>query len=538
MTPHSHPSLSSRRKPGSTDTQVIDITRLAQRPCEAGKSRWNAGWIPAFAGMTLLLAGTACTVGPDYHKPPVAVPVVYKEGGWQAARPRDALDRGPWWRVFDDPVLDRLEARIDISNQNLKAAEAAFREAEAIVAQARAGFFPTAQLDATATRSRSSGSLGHGPGGPGTISNLFSPTLSANWLPDLWGKVWRTVEGDVASAQASAGDVASARLAAQGQLASDYLQLRVADQLKRLLDASVVAYSDSLRITQNQYTAGIAAESDVAQARTQLDSTRAQAIATGVMRAQFEHAIAVLTGQPPAALTIAAVASVPELPEVPTGLPSTLLERRPDIAAAERRTAAANADIGVAETAFFPTLTLSGDAGSAAEQIAKLVSAPSRVWSLGGDITEDLLDAGARHAQVEQARAALDAAVADYRQTVLTGFQQVEDELAALRILAQQASAQDSAVTAAREAERVILNQYKAGTVAYTSVVVAQTAALSNAETALNVRQSRLLAAVALIQALGGGWHATQLPSREHIERDTPLDFNPLPPADAWPKLR
>ena len=489
------------------------------------------------AGLAVTLAGGACTVGPDYQKPPAPVPAVYKEGGWQEAHPADAVDRGAWWRAFRDPTLDRLEAQVDISNQTLLAARAAFREAEALVAQGRAGFFPTAQLGAAAQRSRASGSLGRGPGGSGSIANNFSTTLSANWLPDLWGKVWRTVEGDVANAQASAADVANARLTAQGALASDYLQLRVADELKRLLDASATAFGESLRIAQNQYNAGTAAASDVAQARTQLESTRAQAIAVGVTRTRLEHAIAILAGKPPAELSIAPVTGLPPLPVVPAGLPSTLLERRPDIAAAERRMAAANAQIGVAETAFFPTVTLSGDTGSAAEKLAKLLSAPSRVWSLGGNLAETVFDAGARHAQVAEARAALDAAVANYRETVLTGFQQVEDELAALRILADQAAAQDSAVAAAREAERIIFNQYKAGTVAYTNVVVAQTTALADAETALNLRQSRLVAAVALIQALGGGWDAAQLPDRERIERDNPLNFSPLPPSDARPRL-
>jgi NodT family efflux transporter outer membrane factor (OMF) lipoprotein len=469
------------------------------------------------------------------------VPVAYKEAaakeGWRVARPADAFDRGAWWSVYHDPVLDGLERQVDISNQNLKSAEANFRQAEAIVTQARAGFFPTATLNASATRSRTSGgrvgSTGISGGNTGSISNFFSISTAASWVPDLWDKVGRTVESDVASAQSSAANVASARLAVQGQLASDYMQLRIADELKRLLDAAAKAYSESLRITQNQYNAGIVSASDVAQARTQLENTRAQAIATGVLRAQLEHAIAVLIGKPPAELTIAAVASVPGLPDVPAGLPSELLERRPDIAAAERRMAAANAQIGVAEAAFFPTITLSADYGISASALKRLFNTASRMWSVGSTLAETLFDAGARHAIVEQDRAAFDATIADYRQTVLTGFQQVEDSLSSLRILADQAVAQETAVVASREAERIFLNQYKAGTVAYTSVVVAETTALSNAETAINIRQSRLLASVALIQALGGGWDAAQLPSRERIEADVPLNFSPLPPADA-----
>ena len=496
--------------------------------------------------MTTMLMVTACTVGPDYERPAAPVPAAYKEAAqtladWQVARPADASARGPWWSVYHDPVLDGLEQEIEITNQNLKAAEAAYRQAEAIVAQARAGFFPTATINAQAQRARTSGgrvgATGVSGGNTGRISNLFSLSAAASWVPDLWGKVSRTVEGDVATAQASASDVANARLAAQGQLASDYVQLRVTDELKRLLDAAVKAYSESLRISQNQYDAGIAAASDVAQARTQLESTTAQAIATGVLRAQLEHAIAVLIGKPPANLTIAAVASVPGLPDIPAGLPSTLLERRPDIAAAERRMAAANAQIGVAEAAFFPVITLSADYGVSAAMLSTLFNSASRMWSVGATLAQTVFDAGARHALVEADRALLDAAVADYRQTVLTGFQQVEDELAALRVLAEQAAAEDIAVAASREAERIIFNQYKAGTVAYTSVVIAQTTALTNAEAALTVRQSRLVASVALIEALGGGWDSSQVPSREQIESDSPLNFNPLPPADSWPKL-
>jgi NodT family efflux transporter outer membrane factor (OMF) lipoprotein len=513
-------------------TTVPQRPRGSPSPSKRGKGRGEGHKRRkprGVAAIAVLLTLAACTVGPDYRRPAAPVPIAYKEeAGWKRARPADAIDRSGWWSVFRDPVLDGLERQIDISNQNLKSAEARFRQAEAIVAQARAGYFPTAEANASATRSRAPGS--------GVISNQFRTTVSASWLPDLWGRVGRTVEGDVASAQAGAGDLASARLAAQGQLAGDYAQLRVADELKRLLDTSVTAYAESLRITQNQYNAGIVSAADVAQARTQLETTRAQAAAIGVTRSQLEHAIAVLIGRPPAELTIPAAAGLPPLPDIPPGLPSALLERRPDIAAAERRMAAANADIGVAGAAFFPDVTLSGDYGSAASKIGKLLTASSRLWSFGSTAVQTIFDAGTRHAQVEQARAVFDAAVADYRQSVLTAFQQVEDQLAALRILAEQQTAQDAAVAAAREAERIFFNQYKAGTVAFTNVVVAQTAALGAAETALNLRQSRLVAAVALIQALGGGWDASQLPPQEKIESDSPLNFNPLPPDDAWPR--
>jgi NodT family efflux transporter outer membrane factor (OMF) lipoprotein len=486
---------------------------------------------------------SACTVGPDYRRPAAAVPAQYKEAkaqpGWKAGQPADAADRGAWWTIYNDPVLDGLEQRIDISNQNLKAAEAAFRESEWIVAEARAGFFPTGTVNATAERTKgsgsgSSGSAGVGSsgggGGGGAIADLFSGSVAASWTPDLWGQIRRTVEANVASAQASAGDLANARLSAQGTLAGDYLQLRVADELKRLLDAAAQAFAESLRITRNQYAAGTAAQSDVSQAEAQLQSTQAQAIAVGVTRAQFEHAIAVLIGVPPAELTIAPTDVVDAVPEIPPGLPSALLERRPDIAAAERTMASANAQIGVEVAAFYPTVTLSADYGVAAVSLAKLVSASGRFWSLGANAVETVFDAGLRNAQVQAAVAVFDEDLADYRQTVLTAFQQVEDQLAALRILADEAKAQDAAVVSAREAQRILNNQYLAGTVAYTSVIVAEQTALGDAETALTIRQNRLTASASLIQALGGGWNAAQLPSRELIETAAPLDFNPLPP--------
>jgi len=500
----------------------------------------GAGLVSIF-GMLLI---SACTVGPDYQRPSAPVPAQYKEAGWKVGEPLDAIDRGAWWSVYNDPVLDGLERQIDISNQNLAAAEAAFRQAEYIVAQARAQFFPTATVNASAQRSRGGGTAGSGTtpvgggSGGGRITNFFSTSTAASWTPDLWGRVRRTVESNVASAQASAGDLASARLAAQGALASDYLQLRVADELKRLLDATAKAYAESVRITSNQYAAGVASESDVAQAETQLRSTEAQAIAVGVTRAQLEHAIAVLIGKPPTDLSIAPNDVVTEVPVVPAGLPSVLLERRPDIAAVERQMAAANAQVGVAEAAFYPTITLSADYGVMAVEIAKLFTDQARFWAFGSNLAQTVFDAGARAAVVEETRAFFDQTTANYRQTVLTAFQQVEDQLAALRILADQAEAEAAAVKSAREAERIINNQWLAGTVAYTSVVVAQATALANEETALNIRQSRLVASAALMQALGGGWDTGQLPSRERIEQDAPLNFSPFPPSPAAVRAR
>jgi NodT family efflux transporter outer membrane factor (OMF) lipoprotein len=496
----------------------------------ARRRRPRAG---AFVTAALLLS--ACTVGPDYQRPSAPVPARYKEArpqpGWKLGQPNDAINRGAWWSIYDDPVLDRLETKIDISNQNLKAAAAAFREAEEIVAEARAGLFPTGTANLSATRSRAGGGGSGGVGsGRGPILDAFSGDVAASWTPDFWGAIRRTVEANVANAQASAADLANARLSAQGTLAGDYLQLRVADELKRLLDKAAADFAESLRITRNQYAAGTASQSDVSQAEAQLQGTEAQAIATGVSRAEFEHAIAVLVGMPPAALTIAPSDFVDEVPEIPAGLPSALLERRPDIAAGERAMAAANAEIGVAVAAFYPTITLSGDAGTAAASLGKLVSASGEFWSFGSNLVETVFDAGLRHAQVGAAVAVFDEDLALYRQTVLGAFQQVEDQLAALRILAEQQKVQDAAVVSAREAVRIINNQYLAGTVAYTAVVVAEQIALSDAETALTIRQNRLVASASLVQALGGGWHARQLPDRDEIETQAPLDFNPLPP--------
>ena len=484
-------------------------------------------------GAIVLAALTGCTAGPDYRRPSAPVPAAYKEAaareGWKIGEPRDAVDRGAWWSVYRDPILDGLERQIDLSNQNLKAAEAAFRQSEALVAAARAGFFPTEAISGQSQRSRGAGGGANSNSVGGRISNFYSLNEAASWVPDLWGKVSRTVEGSVAIAQANAGTLAGARLAAQGQLASAYMQLRVADELKVLLDRSARAYAESERITRNQYDAGTASQADVAQAQAQLKGTEAQAIAVGVARAQFEHAIAVLIGKPPAEFSIAPTTTLVDIPDIPSGMPSELLERRPDIAAAERGMAASNAQIGVAEAAFYPTITLSAGSGVSALALSKLITASSRIWSFGSNAVTTIFDGGARNAQLEAARAGFEQDVATYRQTVLSAFQQVEDQLAALRILAEQAKAQAGAVAAAREAERIITNQYRAGTVAYTNVVVAQTTALSAAVAAVNIRQSRLVASVALIQALGGGWEASQLPTQERIEADSPLDFSPLP---------
>ena len=454
----------------------------------------------------------ACTVGPDYRRPDADVPTAFKElppDGWKPGQPQELSDRGAWWSIYEDPVLDNLERQIDISNQTLKISEAAYRQSVAVLSAARATFFPDLSLGAAATRARTITSLGS----PVT-QNDFSIGPSASWEPDLWGRVRRTVESDAANAQASAADLASARLSAQSQLAQNYFELRIADELKRLLDATVAAYQRTLDITRNRYSVGVAAKSDVVTAQTQLENTVAAEINVEAQRAPLEHAIAVLIGKTPAEFSLAPAPLSGSVPAIPYGVPSTLLERRPDIAAAERQLAAANAQIGVAISAYFPTLTLSASAGYESSTLSKLLDASNRIWSVGPQLAVTLFDAGAHSAQVANARAAYDGTVANYRQSVLIGIQQVEDNLATLRVLAHQAEVQNRAVELARQAEQLTVNSYKAGVVDYTSVVQAQAIALSSEQSALTIRQSRLTASVSLIEALGGGWSASQLPLR------------------------
>ncbi len=489
-------------------------------------------------GAAVVMATLAgCAVGPDYQRPTAPTPAAYKEQGdagpdaaanglWRAGAPQDAADRGAWWRLYGDPLLDGLESQVAVSNQTLKGLEAAYRQAAAVTDAARASFFPTLSLDASGERAKSVAggqtSLGSSKG---FVGNTYNTSLGASWEPDLWGRIRRTVESDEAATEASVADLASAQLSAQATLAADYFELRSEDALARLLEATVTAYAQSLQITRNQYAAGLAARADVAQAETQLAQTQAQLVSVGVLRAQLEHAIAVLIGKPPAEFSIAAIESFPGVPPIPAGLPSALLERRPDIAAAERRVAAANAEIGVAIAAYFPSITLAGSSGFSASTLGSLLQASNNVWSVGPQLALTLFDAGARSAQVEEARAAYDQTVANYRQTVLTGLQQVEDQAAALRVLARQAEVQDQAVASAQEAERLVLNQYKAGTVAYTSVVTAQAVSLSNRQSALTIAQNRLTASVSLIEALGGGWERGQLllrPVAEAGSAETP----------------
>lgn len=456
------------------------------------------------------LLPAACTVGPDYVRPTAVetMPTAFKElEGWKVAQPQDGTISVRWWEIYQDPVLNSLVERVEISNFSIASAEARFRQARAAVQAAKAGYFPTLSAGASVTRSRSSGNLGLGTGkaGGSTVTDFQLP-LDLSWELDLWGRIRRGVEASQASAQASAADLAAITLSTQAELASDYFQLRILDAQKRLFDTTTAIYRKSLEMTNNRYNAGVAAKSDVLQAETQLKSTEAQTIDLGVQRAQLEHAIALLLGQPPAAFSLPSTSLATAIPQIPTGLPSELLERRPDIASSERMMAAANAQIGIAKAAYFPTVRLSAAAGLEAASSVSWLTWPSRFWSVGTAVSDALFDGGLRKAQTEQARAAYDATIAAYRATVLTAFQEVEDNLAALRILEEETQVQEQAVQAAQQVVNITTNQYQSGTVAYLNVLVAQTTALANERTALGLVGRKLTASVLLVKALGGGW--------------------------------
>ena len=461
----------------------------------------NRRFLPIPLAGLALVAG--CAVGPDYRRPAFQTTDGFKEAAdWKPTEPGDAMSRGPWWAIFKDDDLDRLETRIRISNENVKAAAAAVDQARALVAQAQAGFWPSINAGAGLQR----GSIDGVP-----ARQTVSATLSGDWTLDIWGQIRRTVESDRASAQASDAALAAATLSAQGQLAIDYFELRAQDELQRLLDDIVVAEQLSLKITESRYKYGVAAKADVVSAQTQLLNSQAQQINARIQRGVLEHAVAVLVGEQPASFALAVSGMRSDVPTVPAGVPSTLLERRPDVAEAERKMAAANAQIGVAKAAYSPSLTLSGSDQYSNGTFSNLLNAANHVWAVGPQLAETIFDAGLRRAEVAQARAAYEASVADYRQTVLSGLEQVEDQIVTLRVLEQQAVVEDAAVVAAKEAETLTLNQYKAGTVPYSSVITAQTTRLSSEETALSVLSSRLQASVALIEALGGGWTQARL---------------------------
>jgi|HubBroStandDraft_4_1064222.scaffolds.fasta_scaffold75594_2 NodT family efflux transporter outer membrane factor (OMF) lipoprotein len=480
----------------------------------------------ASARLAGLLAASVlggCLVGPNYHRPAVEAPPAFKEAqGWTPAQPADGLDRGDWWTIFNDPLLNSLEAKVEISNQNLAAALAAYEQAHAVVDADQAQLFPTVDLTGSATESKQGGgrsATGGAGGATGTTGSSgkaissYQLAVGASWAPDVWGKVRRQIEGAKASAQASAADLANARLSAQSTLAVDYLDLRLLDAQKSVLQKTADADARALTVVRNQYHAGTVARSDELQAETTLYNAQANLVDLDAQRAASEHAIAVLTGVPPAELTIAPDPNWgPSVPETPIDVPSTLLERRPDIAASERLAQAANAQIGVQTAGYFPNITLSGNYGFASSSLSGLFNASNSLWSIGASAVETVFNAGQTSALVREAKASRDQAFAQYRQTVLTAFQQVEDDLAAARVLQTEEPLRLAASQAADQGETVALNEYRAGTVDYTTVVTAQNAALNARETLLNLRVQRMTTAVSLIEALGGGWSASQLP--------------------------
>src|ERR1700675_68148 len=468
----------------------------------------------------LLLEG--CTVGPKYIKPAVPTTPAYKEeepssfkesDQWQPARPGDQISRGNWWAIFSDPELNKLEEQIAGSNQNLKIAEARFREARAAIRFNRASQFPTISTAPSASYVKSSD---FSPSFPSKIQEAskgdFVLPFDLSYELDLWGRVRHGVAAAREEAQATAADYETAKLSLEAELAMDYFELRSADAQKQLLDDTVKAYTDNLQLTLNRFKGGVAPKADVAQAQTQLDTTRVQDTDVTVQRSQFEHAIAILIGKPPAEFSLATAPRNYHPPNTPIGFPSELLQRRPDIAAAERRVAEANQQIGIARAAYFPTVTLGGSAGFSGSQGSNWFTWPSGFWAVGPVLAETLFDGGRRRATSESARANYDAAVAIYRQTSLTAFQEVEDNVAALRILENETQQQQQAVASSQESLQLFTNRYKGGVDTYLQVITAQTIELANERNAIDILRRRLAASVLLVKALGGGWDVSNLP--------------------------
>jgi len=483
-------------------------------------------------------------LGPKYHTPPAVIPPgetppAYKEltpadykntDGWKVAQPKDDALRGKWWEVFNDPQLNALEEKVSVSNQTIAAAAASFFAARALVKEARSQLFPTATTSPAITVQRSpstksSGNSGTATGSTSSSTGTFTEytfPFDATWQPDLFGRIRNTVRSAAYGAQASAADLENTRLIIQADVAVDYFQIRGQDALKQLLDSTVMAYRQSLDLTKALYETGIGSDEAVAQADTQLEVTEAQNTALGIQRAQFEHAIAMLTGQPASTFSIPIEPLQSSPPAIPFGVPSQLLERRPDIAAAERLVAQANAQIGVARAAYFPTVTLSAAAGFASTSAARWFIWPSRFFSIGPAAAETIFDAGLRRATVEQFRAQYDETVANYRQAVLTAFQQVEDNLASLRILSVEIQQQDAAVNSAERTLAIAKDRYTLGIDPYLNVLTAQTSLLSNQETEVSLRIQQMTASGGLIEALGGGWNASQLPSPGQLTGKVP----------------
>ena len=459
---------------------------------------------------------TGCVVGPKYHPPAVPAPPAYKEvGDWKPAQPNDQNLGGEWWKIFQDPQLDALELQVNVSNQNLKAAEAQFRQARAALRYSRADYYPTVTAGVSGTRTRVSAN--RPPPNSifnGITENDFTLPFDVSYQVDVWGRVRRMVESQREQAQASAADLATVNLSMHADLAVDYFQARSLDAEEQLLNTTVTQYEQALQLTESRFQGGIASEVEVQQAKTILQTTRAQAIDVGVLRAQFEHAVAILIGKPPAEFSLPPLPLTVPPPHVPLGLPSDLLERRPDIAAAERRVASANAQIGVAKSAYYPSINLSASGGFESSAISTLINGPSGLWSIGLSAVGTVFDVGRRRALTDQARAAYDSQVANYRQSVLNGFQQVEDNLAAVRILENEAKVQDEAVVAAQNSLNLSITRYKGGVTSYLEVITAQNAALTDEVTAVNILGRRMANTVLLIQALGGGWDRSSLPER------------------------
>jgi NodT family efflux transporter outer membrane factor (OMF) lipoprotein len=470
--------------------------------------------------LLVLLASAGCTVGPNYKRPSAVAPSAFKEqapenfkeaeaAGWKQSQPGDAYSKGRWWELYNDPALNTLEEQVSVSNENVLQAEAQFRQARAAVSVARTALFPTATTSPAISASG-------GPPPAGT-RGTFNLPFNVAWEPDLWGNIRRGVTASAATAQSLAANLGNARLLYQAELAQDYFGLHGTDGEAELLTRTETSYEEYLTLTQNRFTAGVASDLDISQAETQLYGVQSQLMDLGVTRASFEHAIAILIGKPPVELTIPPVALITPPPPVPLGVPSELLERRPDISTAERQVAAANEQIGIAMAAFYPNLSLTASAGLENSSLAKWFTWPSRFWSVGPQLAETLFDAGRRRAVIAEQRAAYDATVAAYRQTVLTAMQQVEDNLAALRILAGEADKVQQTVQAANRSLEISDAQYRAGTASYLNVITAQAALLNAQVTAVNLLTRRLTASVLLIEALGGGWNASQLPTQRDI---------------------
>ena len=485
--------------------------------------RWSRD-LAVGLGLTIM---AGCSFAPKYQRPAVETPTDYKEltekspaltNIWTPAQPSDAIVRGKWWEIYDDPRLNALEEQVSISNQNVAAAFANFLSARALVKQARAQLYPTLAFNPDVTRSRQQFSSTRATTSPGAATLTdYSLPLDATWQLDLWGRIRNTEKANAFEAEATVADLENTRLTAQAELAADFFQLHSQDALMQLYRDTVKAYRESFELTQVRFQTGIASDEDVAQAETQLKTAEAQATNLSILRAQLEHAIALLIGKPPAALTIPAEPPHTNLPAIPFGVPSVLLERRPDIAAAERRVAEANARIGVAKAAYYPNVTLSASAGLQSISTANLLNWSSRFWSVGANLAETIFDAGLRKATVEQFRAEYDNTVARYRQTVLTAFQQVEDNLSSLRILAAQVAQQEDAVKASERYVNLAADRYKLGIDSYLNVITAQTAYLQNRQTLVNLRQQQMTASVQLVEAIGGGWKDSDLPTQKQL---------------------